>query len=447
MTTAALAHFVVNTRYADLPAETVEAARLCFLDWLGSAFAGSTAPPTRALTQLVEELGSAPQATLIPTGKRVSCLFAALVNAASSHVVEMDDLDKASIYHPGAVVIPAALALAEKLRARGTEFLRALVLGYEASIRIGEAVNPSHYRFWHTTGTVGTFGSAVACGALLGLSQEQLVWALGSAGTQAAGLWEFLIDGAMSKQLHPAKAAFNGMLSALLAQRGFTAATRILEGEKGFCQATAAEYDLEKITAGLMPGMRQYKISGVCFKKHASCWHTHPAIDAALELANKYNVSPQDIAAIKVKVYTQAYNLLAGVEAKSPYAAKFNLPYCVAVAFLYRDVGVDKFSPEYLADVQLRDLRDKVTLEADPELDALYPRKWGAVVEVHTTGGVFTARVDSPKGDPENPLTREELESKFQGLTAACLLPEQRERYLQKALRLEQIEDMSCFFE
>lgn len=447
MITASLARFVVNTSFEDLPAEAVHAAQKCFLDWLGSAYAGSTTPPVQILCQLVKDTGGVPESTLIPSGERTSCLLASLVNAASSHVVEMDDLDKASIFHPAAPIIPAALALAEKHKSKGTELIRAIVLGYEAAIRIGEAVNPSHYRFWHTTGTVGTFGAAVAAGILLQLTEEPMVWALGNAGTQAAGLWEFLIDGAMSKQLHPAKAAFNGMLSALLAHRGFTGATKILEGDKGFSRATATEFHLERVLDGLNPGMRDYKISKVCFKKHASCWHTHPAIDATLEIASKHRVPPEEVSSIRVKVYQQAYDLLSPIEARSPYAAKFNMPYCVATAFLYGSVGVDKFTPAYLQDSQVRRLMGKVTLEIDPSLDQLYPGKWASTVELVTLQGEsLRARVDHPKGDSDNPLSLEELRAKFHELAAPFLPAEKRETYLRKALRLEKMADLSRFF-
>ncbi|MDO8491664.1 MAG: MmgE/PrpD family protein, partial [Dehalococcoidia bacterium] len=180
--TETLARFVTGTSYQDLPLPVVAAARSCILDWLGSAYAGSQETPTKILLEIVEELGGSPEATLIPTVKRTSCLNAALVNAASTHAVEMDDLARASIYHPAAPIIPAALAAAERSHADGQEFICAVVLGYEASMRIGEAISPSHYHYWHTTGTVGAFGAAVAAGVILKLDAERMVWALGSAG-------------------------------------------------------------------------------------------------------------------------------------------------------------------------------------------------------------------------------------------------------------------------
>ncbi len=446
MVTDLLARFVVDTGFDELPASAVNSARLSFLDWLGSAYVGCSAEPSRIISSLIGELGGTPEATVIGHGRRNSCLYAAMANAAFSHVVEMDDLDTSSIYHPAAPIIPAALALAERHHKSGAEFIRAIVLAYETSIRIGQAVNPSHYQYWHTTGTVGTFGAAVAAAVLLELNFEQTVSALGSADTQAAGLWEFLTDGAMSKQLHPAKAAMNGILGALLAQRGFTAATKILEGEKGFCRATASEYDLEKIADGLSSGMSTYKISRVSFKWHASCRHTHSAIDATLNLVNEHHLRPEDIDYLTVKIYRGAMELLGKLEANTPYAAKFNLPYCVAMAAVHHSAAPDKFTEEYLRDKKVRALMQRVRLEIDPSLDKSYPEKWPSVVELVTRGGNrLVSRVDYPRGDPENPLSQDELGVKFRALASGKIGQEQIERHIKDSLRLEKIDNMASF--
>ena len=446
MATDLLARFAVDTQFDDLPTSVVEAAKLCFLDWLGSTYAGYSAEPCQILRNLIWELGGTPEATVIGSGRRTSCLYAAMANAAFSHVVEMDDLDRESIYHPAAPIMPSALALAERNNKSGAEFIRAIVLAYEVSIRIGQAVNPSHYQYWHTTGTVGTFGAAGAAAVLLGLNFEQTISALGSAGTQAAGLWEFLGDGAMSKQLHPAKAAMNGVLSALLAQRGFTAAKKILEGEKGFFHATAPQYDLRKLVDGLQPKMSAYKISQVSFKQHACCRHTHSAIDATLNLVDECHFRPEDINRITVKIYSGAMDLLGKLEANTPYAAKFNLPYCVAMAAIYKSVDHDKFSDEYLWDGRVRALMERVRLEVEPTLDKLYPAKWPSVVELVThSGDRLVSRVDYPKGDPENPLSREELCTKFRALASSSIGQAQMEKYIEDTLRLEQIDNMASF--
>ncbi|MDO8491595.1 MAG: MmgE/PrpD family protein, partial [Dehalococcoidia bacterium] len=311
---------------------------------------------------------------------------------------------------------------------------------------IGEAISPSHYHYWHTTGTVGAFGAAVAAGVILKLDAERMVWALGSAGTQASGLWEFLIDGAMSKQLHPAKAAVNGLLAALLAHKGFTAATRILEGEKGFIRATAPEFNLDRITDGLERGMTHYRIQGVSFKIHASCRHTHPAIDAALALVKQHNLLPEDVEAVKALVYSGAMDLLGKVEVTSPFSAKFSMPYCLATAIVHRDAGLSRFTEAALANSQTRALMQRVTLEVDPELDRLYPQKWAQSVEIRTRSGkLFRLQVDFPKGDPENPLTPGELRAKFYALTMPFLPRQAIDRYVDRIAHLDELPDMNDF--
>src|SRR5262245_45716595 len=231
-----LAELLATVRYDDLPADVIEHARRAVTDWLGSAMAGSIEKPARLAQKVAAGFGESSEATMFSSG-RGSAPAAAFANGVASHILELDDIHRGSTVHAAAPIIPAALAVAEREHAGGRAFLAAVTIGYEAAFRIGEAVNPSHYYFFHPTGTVATFGAAAAAGSLMNLDPEQMVDALGSAGTQAAALWEFNADGAMSKHLHPGKAAMNGVLAADLARVGFTGATRILEGERGFLRA------------------------------------------------------------------------------------------------------------------------------------------------------------------------------------------------------------------
>jgi hypothetical protein len=214
-------------------------------------------------------------------------------------------------------------------------------------------MGPSHYQFWHTTGTCGTFGAAAAAGKILGLSKPELAMMLGTAGTQAAGLWEFLVDGAMSKQLHPAKAAADGLLSALLAEQGFTAASRIFEGEKGFCQAMAREGDRDRLVKGL--GTEPLRILSTSFKAHAACYHIHSAIDAVLEVRRKHALQPADVKSVRISLYPAALDLLEKVAPRNPYAAKFNIPFCVATALVYGQVGLSAFTADRLDDSKIEE--------------------------------------------------------------------------------------------
>jgi len=440
-----LADFILDVSFDQLPGDTVEMAKRCFLDWLGSAVAGAPDKPTQAMLKVARDLGGNEEATLVPNGKKTSAFLAALVNGAASHVVEMDDVHKASILHPAAPVLPAALAMAEREGASGEELVAAIVAGYEVAIRAGEAMGTSHYRFWHTTGTCGTFGAVAAAGKILGLDKGQLVAAFGSAGTQAAGLWAFLADGAMSKQLHPAKAAADGVLSALLAQQGFTGASRIFEDEKGFCRAMAQDADLTRFTDGL--GKPPYRIMDTCFKAHAACYHIHSAIDGALQICREHKLAGNTIQAITARLYRVAMDLLKDVQLANPYVAKFHIPFCLATAVQYGSVGTEAFTEERITSDVLKDLMAKVTLAHEADLDKDHPAKFPAIVEIVSKAGAkHAARVDYPKGDSKNPMTPEELTSKFHQL-AASWPDEQRKRLVEQILALEHADNMAGLFD
>ncbi|NLI11542.1 MmgE/PrpD family protein [Pelotomaculum propionicicum] len=436
-----LAGFISDMNFAHFPAHTVHMAKMAFLDWLGSTAAGGMEAPFQKAYAVIRGQGGFPQATILAIGEKTSCLNAALANGLASHIIELDDVHRAAIIHAGAAVIPAALAVAEMNGAAGKQLLEAIVAGYEVAIRVGESITPAHYFYWHTTGTCGTFGAAAAAGKLLGLTIDQLVWALGNAGTQAAGLWEFLADGAMSKHLHPGKAAQNGVLAALLAREDFTGATRILEGERGFCRATADSFDLDKLTSGL--GQPPYKIEENSFKIHASCRHTHPAIDVILGLSASNGVKTDDIEEIRIHTYGTALSITENYKPSSVYAAKFSLPFCAALALKNGRCGLADFTEEALADPEIRDLMDKVVLTKDEGLDALHPACWPTIVEITCrTGGTCRERTDFPRGDPENPVSTDELLAKFRTL-AAGPWGEKKVRGLEKAvLELENVENV-----
>lgn len=417
--TADLARFIVEAR---VPADVRRTTRRYLLDWLGSTVAGGELRPPAIIREVIEDLGGHPQATVLADGSRTSAPLAALANAAASHVLEMDDLDRASISHPAAPVVAAALAVAERDGATGEELLNAIAIGYEVMIRVGEALGPSHYEHWHTTGTAGTFGAAAAAARLSRLNAEATLSALGSAGTMTAGLWEFLADGAMSKQLHPGKAAHDGVLAALLAARGFTAATRILEGAKGLLAAMSDAPDLDALADGLGVSMERWRIENVSFKVHASCRHTHPAVDAALHLREQHELHPAQIERVEVRVYSQALGLLNGMEPTTPYAAKFSLPFCVASALRFGDLAPHRFSDETIADADTLALTERVTFTTDPALDLLYPAAWPSIVSiVLRTGERLEARIDHPAGDPESGITEADIAAKFRTLTDGIL--------------------------
>ncbi len=360
--------------------------------------AGSLEPPARMAREAVSSMGRAAAPVAFTRG-------------VASHILELDDIHKTSTVHAAAPVISAALSVAERERADGRAFLLAVALGYEAALRIGEAVNPSHYRYWHPTGTAATFGAAAAAGSLLKLNPMQMLDALGSAGTQAAGLWEFNADGAMSKHLHPGKAAMNGVLAADLARVGFTGATRILEGDRGFFRAMSAAYDETLITEGL--GER-WKISENCYKLHACCGHTHTAIDLALQCVLP---SPSDIQTIQIETYGPGYEIVKEPHPRTPYQAKFSIAYCVAVALLDGQVGLDQFTPQRLTDPAIAALLQRTQVIVAPDLTAKYPAAWPCRLTIRfANSDPLTGEADYPRGNPENPVSTQELEAKFRAL-------------------------------
>jgi 2-methylcitrate dehydratase PrpD len=414
--TERLARWLAQARRSRFETAERQAACRHVLDWLGSALAGSATTPGRALTEYAL---SQPEGAchMLGTGRGGSAELAALVNGGHSHVVEMDDLDRSSVLHPGAVIIPAALAAAESVGATGREFLEAVIAGYEIAIRIGQAVGKKHYFYFHNTATCGVFGAAAAAGWLFGLTEQQFTWALGNAGTQASGLWQFNADGDMSKHLHAGRAAANGVLAATLAARGFTGARHILEGKRGFFAATAPGARPEVVLHGLEgAGASGMKINRVSLKPHASCRHTHAAIDALLALRFS---GGRGVHRIEVDTYQAALDLCDNPVPYTPYAARFSLQFCAASAWQRGHAGLDDFTPEAIQDPAVRALLPLVALSAEKDLEARYPQEWPCRIRLFVDGEtILSHEVSFPRGDPENPLSPAEVEQKFRSLAA-----------------------------
>ncbi|MCG2634278.1 MAG: MmgE/PrpD family protein [Gammaproteobacteria bacterium] len=415
--TQTVADWLIAERSLDLPDAVAEFTRLLVMDWLGSALAGGETPVGTALAAYTRVQPVGP-CTLAGMGMVASAEVAALVNGALSHIVEMDDLDRGSVIHPGAVVIPAALAVAEREKSSAAECLHAIVCGYEIAIRVGEAVGKRHYFHFHNTATCGVFGAAAAAAQLLGLDRAQLVWALGNAGTQAAGLWEFNAEGAMSKHLHAGRAAANGVLAVDLAVAGVTGASAILEGPRGFFAGLAPEGEPDSVVEGL--GTQPYRLMGTSIKPHASCRHTHPAIDAALLLREQVGADNlSQIAEVEVRTYQAALDLCDNPLPESEFEAKFSLQYCVASALARGSVALADFAQEVRSDPELRALVTRVEPVLDGEIERKYPRQWQVSVTVKMVGGQqYSQFVGQPRGDPENPLSPEEFADKFRMLAA-----------------------------
>jgi 2-methylcitrate dehydratase PrpD len=446
-TTRHLAGYLANLRYDDLPPEVVDRTKELFLDWVASALAGRGARPIEALERFAQMMGpeDGPSEVLV-SRRRTSPLFAALVNGASSHVVEQDDVHNESVFHPATVVFPAALATAQQTGASGRDFITASVVGYETGVRVGTALGRSHYQVFHTTGTAGTLAAAAAVAHVLGADADTMLHALGSAGTQAAGLWEFLRDAADSKQLHTAKAAADGLLAAYTARDGLTGAARIVEGKQGMFAGMSRDADPVRLVEGLG---ENWAVLDTSFKFHASCRHTHPAADALLQLMQENDLSADDISHVRARVHEAAVDVLGPVtDPRTVHQAKFSMGFVLALIALRGRAGIDDFTEEALTDKDLRAFHDRVEMVLDPEIDAAYPRRWIGCVEAETTDGRrLDARVEVPKGDPGNPLDREEIEDKARRLAVfrGAASSEEAQHIIDRVWNLEREADLRDF--
>ena len=419
--TQELASFAANLQAKDIPEDVMNRAEDLLVDWFGSAVAGKGSRPVEIITQFAQAMGgfttahTGPSEILI-TRKNSSPFLAAMANAAASHVAEQDDVHNGSVFHPATVVFPAALACAQSISASGEDLLVAAVAGYEVGIRVGEFLGRSHYKVFHTTGTAGTIAAAAAVGHLLKLTPSQMLNAFGSAGTQSAGLWEFLRDAADSKQLHTAHAASAGLMSAYIAQAGFTGAQHILEGKQGLAAGMSSDADPSKLVDRL--GSR-WALAETSFKYHASCRHTHPAADALLQVMLDHQLKPSDIAKVETLVHQGAIDVLGPVtDPATVHQSKFSMGTVLALIAHYQFAGLQEFD-QHFHDDAICLFRDRVTMTLDPEVDSAYPQRWIGKVKVHLLDGrILDGRVDEPKGDPGNTLSRTEITDKAMRLAA-----------------------------
>ena len=444
MTTKALADFTSALKFSNLSGHSIEMAKRCMLDWLGIAIRGSQEKSSTIVRETV--MDGAQKATVFSEASpKTSVPNAAFCNGAASHSLDFDDLHNPSIIHLACVVVPPVFAIAEAEHKSGKDMIAAVCAGYEAGGRVGESVIPESYFFWHTTGTAGTFGAAAAAANLLGLDAEQTLNCYGSAGTQAAGLWEFLKEGAMSKVLHAGKSSYAGVLSAYLSQKGFTGASQILEGEKGFCRAMVEEPHLEKLTEGL--GAGRLKIDDNSFKPYACCKHSHAALYAIQTLRGENALRPEDVAQVKLYVNEITNYLINNPEPKNPYGCKFSIQYCAAAMLKNGVVGIEEFAPEAISDAVVRDLMGRTEVVLDAEMEKVHadnPAKLASRVElVLKDGRRLERQVDFPKGDPDNPLTWEEAKAKFMHLAIPVYGEKKSENLCKLIERLEESGDFS----
>ncbi|MEI7680436.1 MAG: MmgE/PrpD family protein [Betaproteobacteria bacterium] len=412
-----LATWVSALKFEDLPQRTREVARIALLDTLGAGLYGFNTPWTQKLLSWVQRGGQGNEARTWNAGTAtLRSADAALVNGVAVHAFELDDYHNAKL-HCGAAVIPAALAVAERLDSNGRDLLTAIVAGYEVMIRSSLALNPSAARLrgWHLTGVVGPFGAAAACAVLLKLNAEETAWALGLAGTQGAGLWAFNADGSMSKRLHPGKAAHSGVLAAELAQLGFSGPTSIYEFEDGgVLKAFSDHADAALLTLDLG---RVYHIDNNSIKPYCCCGSTHAYIDAALALRKKLG-APWDTSR-KVRVGTcKVVDVQCGFDyvPGSVLNAQMSLRYAVAVALLEGAALPAQFTDDKLCDPLIIAVAAAIELVPDPELDKLYPKDFAGWVAVEHHGRRERIDILNPTGSIHAPINAAGITEKFRGI-------------------------------
>lgn len=368
-------------------------AALHLLDWTGCAVAGARADAARAMRK-----AAGPGGDLLYWG-------------ALGNILEMDDVDKRALLHPGPVVVPAALAAAERAGASASRLLGAVVRGYEAMIRVGRAVGPDHYRYWHNTGTCGPFGAAAAAADIDHLDTEQCAAALGLAGTQASGLWQVRHEpGSHAKQLHTARAADSGLLAVSLVRAGFGGLMSIFEGPQGFFAATCGDADPEAVLDFAEDA--PWAIHDVSFKPWSACRHAHAAIDAALVL-RAGGVRPEAVARGRIAVFRDAVVFCDKPAPADSLSARFSLQHAVAVALIGGAPAIGDFEGEGLARQDVCSLRRRLAVAEDAAISARYPARFGARLEVELSDGSRrTVEVADALGDPENPMSDEELLAK-----------------------------------
>lgn len=434
--TQELAAFLHGLRAEDLAADVLDRARYFLLDYLAVAVRGAMEESAKAVQRMVVKTGAAGHSTILGANIRTSPGLAALANGTSSHGIEQDDTHSGGSIHLGTTMYSAAFALAEANPAIPTgDFLAAVVAGFEASARIAMAVQPrEHYALgFHPTQTCGVFGAAVTACKLLDLSAEQTRHAVGIAGSMAAGSMEFLAEGAWTKRIHPGLAAQNGIQAAMLAAEGFRGPRKPLEGRDGFLHGYSRQPIPEHLTAGLG---KSFEIMRTAVKPHACCRYMQGPIDAILALTHEHQITPSQIDKIETAVLQAGWNIVCDPPEKKYQPAcvvdaQFSMPFGAAVAVVCGAAGLDQFTMEQIQDPAVQDVMRKVVLTHDTEIEKTFPREWPASVVIQLKSGQRLEKfIRYPKGDPENPLTWDEMAAKFRALAGRVLSRERCEEII-----------------
>lgn len=431
--TRTLARYVIESRYADIPEAVRHEAARSFLNWVGCAVGASRHETVERALAALAGFSGPPQATVLGRGERLDIMQAALMNGITSHTFDFDDTHLKTVIHPSGPVASAILALAEHQPVRGEDFLHAFILGIEAECRIGNAVYPDHYDVgWHITGTAGVFGAAAAAGKLLGLNEQQMVWALGIAATQSSGLREMF--GTMCKPFHPGNAARNGLLAALLASKNFTSSAQGIEARRGFANVLSTKFDPKEITDNLG---KTFELSLNTYKPFACGIVEHPAIDGCIQLRNEHKLKAADIESIALGAHPLVLELTGKKTPQTGLESKFSVYHSSAVAIIYGAAGEEEYSDEVVRDPQVIALRDRVSAAVEPGIHEDQVR----VTVKLKDGRTLEKFVEHAIGSVGKPMSDADLEAKFRAFAEGIMSARERDNLMRLCWNIAQLKD------
>lgn len=439
-----LAKYYVESDSSAIPEYVITRTKEIILDWLGNAVGGSNLESTEMVKKAMMPSGYTGCATVVG-GDYAPADKAAFINAASSHGLEMDDSNTQACGHPAVAIIPAAVAAGEEIDASGKDLIDAVIWGYDAMVRVGRAVNQDKHfeRGFHPTATVGIFGGTTAVSMIRGFDADKLKNALGIAGGFSAGNLECYADGTLTKRLNPGHASMSAITAANLAAAGYRGPRWIFEGKCGFLHAYSDEVTPDNMLKNL--DYSEYPIMYTAFKPYASCKYTHAPIDCTIKVMKENNIVADNIEKIFVDVVSMAVRAVVEpreIKYNPPVvgAAQFSLPYCVAVAALYGQASVEQFQEELLTEPKIKAMMQRVEMDHSGALDKYLPYIFAATVTIETKDGrKFEGVTTYTKGDPENPMSPDEVKTKFFSLACRTVTREKAQKLYDAVMNLENI--------
>lgn len=445
-----LAQMIQNLTFKDLSEEVIDRTKYLALDFIGLAARGNTFDSSKPIHELIKKYGGEGKG-IVMGANELSPLphYAALANGAASHSLELDDVINEASLHPAVAVFPTAFALADEYGKSGEDLIVAAVIGYEVMGQLGKALNPSsvYARGFHPTGVVGAMAAAATASKLMNLSIEQTVNALGIVGSQAAASMEFLNTGSWTKRLHPGWAAHNGMIAAELAKSGFTGPNSIIEGDKGYAKAYSSDFNQEAVKATF--STENNYILKTSIKPHACCRYKQGPLDIILDIVKTHDLKANDIKSINIYMVKTGLPIVCFPESEkrnpqSSVDAQFSMHFGAAAAVLYRKTLLEQYEDSIVLLPEVKAMMNKVNCFRGDDLEKEFPQKWPARVEIITISGqTYDAKVDFPKGDPENPLTWEEMIEKFNYVTGPVFEENLQKQLVDGVRTLEQFNQVS----